>query len=194
MPAQKTTKEDILRRCWEVFNLHGYHGSSISMLAKAAGLGKAGLLHHFGSKEGLMKAVVDFASDFFREYVLAVAEEDLPLEQRLEKMLRRQNRLAKIDQRGCFFTNVIMETGQEGIYNEQLMTFYEEWRAVFTSLLAKAMPPQVAKDQAYIMLLQYEGAITMYKLSGDEQHLEAFVHRYVESLKTAQYEHSATQS
>lgn len=193
MPVQKTTREDILRRCWEVINLHGYKGSSISMLAKAAGLGKAGLLHHFGSKEGLMRAVLEFAMEFFRDYVLAVAQEELPLEQRLEKMLRRQNRLAKIDQRGCFFTNVIMEMGQEGLYNAQLMAFYDEWRAAFTDLLTEVMPTQAAHDQAYIMLLQYEGSITMYKLSGDEQHLEAFVNRYVNSLKTAQNEYSATE-
>lgn len=193
MPVQKTTREDILRRCWEVINLHGYNGSSISMLAKAAGLGKAGLLHHFGSKEGLMRAVLEFAMEFFRGYVLSVAQEELPLEQRLEKMLRRQNRLAKIDQRGCFFTNVIMEMGQEGLYNEELLSFYDEWRTVFSNLLTEVMPAQAAQDQAYIMLLQYEGSITMYKLSGDEQHLEAFVYRYVNSLKTAQDEYSATE-
>lgn len=192
MPIQKTTREDILRRCWEVINLHGYNGSSISMLAKAAGLGKAGLLHHFGSKEGLMKAVIAFAMEFFRSYVLKVAQEELPLEQRLEKMLRRQNRLAKIDQRGCFFTNVIMETGQDGIYNATLISFYDEWRAVFSDLLAEVMPRQLAEEQTYIMLLQYEGSVTMYKLSGDEEHLEGFVNRYVNSLKTAKDEYSTT--
>lgn len=192
MPIQKTTREDILRRCWEVINLHGYNGSSISMLAKAAGLGKAGLLHHFGSKEGLMKAVLEFAMEFFRSYVLAVADEPVPVEQRLEKMLRRQNRLAKIDQRGCFFTNVIMEMGQEGIYNDKLLAFYTEWRAVFTRLFATVMPAQEAEDQAYIMLLQYEGSITMYKLSGDEKHLEDFVNRYVVALKNAHDEYSTT--
>ena len=190
MPVQKTTRKDILQRCWEVINLHGYNGSSISMLAKAAGLGKAGLLHHFGSKEGLMKAVLEFAMDFFRSYILAVAKEPLPLEQRLEKMLRRQNRLAKIDQRGCFFTNVIMEMGQEGIYNQELLDFYTEWRAVFSAMFATVMPEQEAQDLVYIMLLQYEGSITMYKLSGDETHLEDFVHRYVHTLKNAQDEYA----
>ncbi|MGH1433921.1 MAG: TetR/AcrR family transcriptional regulator [Lewinella sp.] len=186
MPVQKTTKEDILLRCWEVINLHGYKGSSISMLAKAAGLGKAGLLHHFGSKEDLMHAVLVFSMDFFRDYVLAIADDEaLPLEQRLEKMLRRQNRLAKIDQRGCFFTNVIMEMGQEGIHNELLMAFYDEWKQVFALLVGKVMPEEAAKEQAYLMLLQYEGAITLYKLTGDEMHLESFVGRYVQILTSA---------
>lgn len=183
MPVHKTTRKDILRRCWEVINLHGYKGSSISMLAKAAGLGKAGLLHHFGSKEELMHAVLVFSMDFFRSYVLAVADEEpLPLEQRLEKMLRRQNRLAKIDQRGCFFTNVIMEMGQEGIHNELLMAFYDEWKQTFARLLGSVLPEEKAKEQAYLMLLQYEGAITLYKLTGDEMHLESFVDRYVQIL------------
>lgn len=192
MPTHKTTREEILLRCWEVIHLHGYNGSSISTLAKAAGLGKAGLLHHFGSKEGLMHAVLEFAVQYFRQYVLDVSKEDLPLEQRLEKMLRRQNRLAKIDQRGCFFTNVIMEMGQGGTYNEFLLTFYDEWRAVFSQLLANVMPVEKAREQAYLMLLQYEGAITMYKLSGEEQHLESFVQRYVDFLKIAGNEYATT--
>lgn len=187
MPVHKTTREDILRRCWEVINLHGYKGSSISMLAKAAGLGKAGLLHHFDSKEDLMNAVLEFSMDFFHGYVFAVADdESLPLEQRLEKMLRRQNRLAKIDQRGCFFTNVIMEMGQEGVHNELLMGFYNEWKQVFANLLGKVLPEAQAKEQAYLMLLQYEGAITLYKLSGDEMHLESFVDRYVRIITSTQ--------
>ncbi|RME98109.1 MAG: TetR/AcrR family transcriptional regulator [Bacteroidetes bacterium] len=182
MPSVKTSREDILHRCWQVIHLHGYQASSVSMLAKAAGLGKAGLLHHFGSKEGLMHAVVSYAAQAFRDYVFAVAREDLPPEQRLEKMLRRQNRLAKLDQRGCFFTNLIMETGQSGRFNEQLQTFYEEWQATLVSLLTERLDAALAKEQAYLLLVEYQGSVALYKLSGDEQHLEKYVRRAVQLL------------
>jgi TetR/AcrR family transcriptional repressor of nem operon len=183
MPTTKTSREDILYRCWQVIHLHGYQASSVSRLAEAAGLGKAGLLHHFGSKEGLMHAVVDYAEQVFRDYVFAVTKEDLPVEQRLEKMLRRQNRLSKLDQRGCFFTNLIMETGQQGLFNKQLQAFYADWQAVLAALLSEVLPPAQAQEQAYLLLVQYEGSVALYKLSGDEQHLEKFVHRAVQLLR-----------
>ena len=176
-----------MHRCWEQFHLHGYHASSIKALADAAGLGKAGLLHHFGSKEGLMHAVIDYSIEEFRRYVISVINEELPLDQRLEKFLRRQNRLTKLHQRGCFFTNIIMETGQQGLFNETLKAFYVEWERELAGLLAEHWPAEEARERAYRLLVEYEGAVTMYKLTGDEAHLESFVHRSVAPIKSVDH-------
>lgn len=179
MPVKKIEKTDLLRRCWEVFNRHGYYGTSVSMLAEATGLGKSGLMHHHLSKESLMRAVVEFAQEELRRSVLAVAQEDLPPEQRMEKLLRRQNRLAKYERRGCFFANTALETGREGLFNEQIKTTYDEWQAAVADILSAILPPVAATEKAYRLLLEYEGSITMYKLTGNEQHLEQFVERAV---------------
>lgn len=37
----------------------GYNGSTLSSLAKHCGLSKAGLFHHFGTKDGLLMAVLE---------------------------------------------------------------------------------------------------------------------------------------
>jgi len=180
MPVTKVDKKELLRRCWEVFNRHGYYGTSVKMLADSTGLGKSGLMHHHLSKESLMRAVVEYAQEELRTYVFAVAQEDLPPEQRLEKLLRRQNRLAKYERRGCFFANTALETGREGLFNEQVQATYDEWQATVAGILAEIMPPEEAAETAYRLLLEYEGSVTMYKLSGNEQHLERFVSRAVE--------------
>ncbi len=183
MPAQKIERTELLHRCWEVLHRRGYHHTSINDLAQAAGLGKAGLLHHFGSKEGLMQAVLAYAMEQFRQYVLSVATEDLPLEQRIEKLLRRQNRLAKYERRGCFFGNTIVETSREGWFNPWLKSFFEEWEQVMTGLLSEVMPAEAARERAYRILLEYQGAVTFFKLTGEEHHLENFVHRTVAPFK-----------
>ena len=180
MPVLKIKKEAILQRCWEVLHREGYHSASISLLAEATGLGKAGLLHHFGSKEQLMQAVLGFALGQFRAYVLSVAQEDLPPEQRLEKLLRRQNRLAKTERRGCFFANTALETGREGVFNNFVETAFAEWQQAVSGLLAHVMPQAEAQAAAYRLLLEYEGAVTFYKLSGDTAHLEGVVQRAVQ--------------
>lgn len=179
MPTKKIDKKDLLNRCWEVFNRHGYYGTSVSMLAEATGLGKSGLMHHHLSKESLMRAVVEYAQEELRNYVLAVAQEDLPPEQRLEKLLRRQNRLAKYERRGCFFANTALETGREGLFNDLIQATYDEWQTAVAGILSEIMPREEAAEAAYRLLLEYEGSVTMYKLSGDEQHLERFVARAV---------------
>lgn len=183
MPIQKIERQELLHRCWEVFHRQGYHHTSVSHLAAVAGLGKAGLLHHFGSKEGAMHAVIEYAIAQFRAYVLVVAEEDIPLVQRLEKMLRRQNRLAKMDRRGCFFANMALETGREEVFNPAISAFYAEWQDTFARLLLPYLPEATARERAYQLLVEYEGAVVFYKLSGDEEHLERFVVRSLDNLK-----------
>jgi TetR/AcrR family transcriptional repressor of nem operon len=149
------------------------------MLAEATGLGKSGLMHHHLSKESLMRAVLEYAQETMRTMVFAVAQEDLPPEQRLEKLLRRQNRLVKMEHQGCFFANTALETGRAGLFNEAIQVIWNEWRTAVSSLLSTTMPPQEAADMAYRLLLEYEGAVIMYKVSHDPQHLEAFVARAV---------------
>ncbi len=186
MPVKKIDKSEILQRCWEVLNRDGYHAASISVLAEATGLGKPGLLYHFGSKEQLMQAVLEFASQKFRDYVLSVATEDLPPEQRLEKLLRRQNRLAKIDRQGCFFANTALETGRDGPFNAFLVKIFAEWESAVGAIYMEQLPENEAKKAAYRLLLEYEGAVIFYKLTSDTQHLENIVKSAVEGYQTIQ--------
>src|SRR5699024_8973017 len=45
--------ERILTEAFDLFAEHGYAGTSLSAVADAAKISKAGLLHHFGSKTAL---------------------------------------------------------------------------------------------------------------------------------------------
>jgi len=179
MPVKKIDKQELLHRCWQVFNQHGYHGTSVSMLAEATGLGKSGLMHHHLSKESLMRAVLEYAQETLRSSVFSVVQEDLPPEQQLEKMLRRQNRLVKMERQGCFFANTALETGRDGLFNEPIQSIWEEWKKNVAGILSSILSPEEAANTAYRLLLEYEGAIIMYKISHEEQHLEQFVARAV---------------
>jgi TetR/AcrR family transcriptional regulator, transcriptional repressor for nem operon len=183
MPITKIAKSEILERCWEVFHREGYSKASIAALADASGLGKSGVLHHFGSKEQLMHAVLDYSFEAFQSYVLSPAYEDLPPVQRLEKLLRRQNRLAKRDRRGCFYANIGLETGREGPFNTLITKVFSLWQITVASILASKYEPEQSKTLAYELILTYEGAVMMYKLTGEEQHLELMVQRAVLLLK-----------
>lgn len=182
MPQIKIEKKEILRRCWTVFNRQGYHATSIGMLAEETGLGKSGLMHHFSSKENLMHEVIRFAIEELQDYVFNVAIEDLPAEQRLEKFLRRQNRLAKIDHRGCFFANIALETGREGTFNKAIQDVFEEWQGLVATIFSEEFSEEQSTELAYRLLLEYEGAVAMYKLTADESHLENLVARAVRTF------------
>ena len=52
-------RERILSAATEVFARHGYAGSSLRQIASEVGVTPAAILVHFGSKEGLLMAVLD---------------------------------------------------------------------------------------------------------------------------------------
>ena len=63
MPLQLYEKEKILDSCFEVFVLHGYVKTSTVMLAEAAGISKALIFHHFGSKKKLYISILERCFD-----------------------------------------------------------------------------------------------------------------------------------
>lgn len=136
-----------------------------------------------------MRSVIDYAFDQFMEYVLSVANEPLPMEQRLEKLLRRQNRLAKRERNGCFFGNTALELGRNAQFNQRLGELFLTWQDVVSGIFKTVMPEDEARETAYRLLLEYQGAVVLYKISGDEQHLERLVHRALQSFLS--YEKSA---
>jgi AcrR family transcriptional regulator len=183
MPVQKIDKNEFLLRCWEVFHLQGYHHTSMADLAKATGLQKAGLYHHFETKQALMEAVMEFALQQFRSYVLSVAD-DLSLrpEERLEKLMRRHKKLAILHRRGCFFANVALETGREDLFNRFVKSALDEWAEAVSRLLVHKMPEARARLESQRLVMEYEGAVLFYKMSGEEKYLEEFVTRTVRNF------------
>ena len=58
-PGRSATKELLLDQLHDVFTLHGFHGSTLAHLAKATGLSKASLYHHFpGGKSEIAATLV----------------------------------------------------------------------------------------------------------------------------------------
>ena len=182
MPLTKTTPEAILRSSWSLFHEHGYKNTSLQQLAEAAGLGKAGLLHHFGSKEGLMHAVIHFAAEWYRSRVLSLADGEGTVAERLEAVLRKQFQLVQLNNGGgCFFANMILETGG-GVFTEGLSRFHTEWIAAITALLSERFPAAEAAERAYRIFVDYEGSVMLYKLYEAPDHLERFIARAVGGL------------
>src|SRR5262245_21296600 len=81
------TRNRVFEVAAEVFHRKGYDNTSMSDIASAAGLTKAGLYHHVESKEQLLYTVLDYGLDLTEAYVMnpldAIAD---PLD-RLKRMI-----------------------------------------------------------------------------------------------------------
>lgn len=56
-------REDILRAATEIFGTRGYKSGSLTEIAEQVGMTHAGILHHFGSKNQLLLAVLDYRDE-----------------------------------------------------------------------------------------------------------------------------------
>lgn len=76
------SRQRILTEAERLFAERGFAGTSLSSIATAAGLGNAGLIHHFPSKTALYRAVLDtIAADLDARDAAALAAADNPVDQ-----------------------------------------------------------------------------------------------------------------
>jgi AcrR family transcriptional regulator len=104
----KKPKKSVFEVAAEVFHRKGYDNTSMSDVAEAAGLTKAGLYHHVSSKESLLFTVLDTGLDFTESYVMKPLESiDDPLE-RLRTMIDLHLRLV-LEERNLEVTGLLHE-------------------------------------------------------------------------------------
>ncbi|HLH30220.1 MAG TPA: TetR/AcrR family transcriptional regulator [Terriglobia bacterium] len=104
----KKAKKSVFEVAAEVFHRKGYDNTSMSDVATAAGLTKAGLYHHVSSKESLLFTVLDSGLDLTESYVMrpldAIAD---PIE-RLKAMIDLHLRLV-LEERNLEVTGLLHE-------------------------------------------------------------------------------------
>ena len=70
-PRAEARREQILCAAVDCFRRHGFHGASISLISKTAGMSAGHIYHYFDNKEAIIEAIV--ARDL--EYLLALTAE-----------------------------------------------------------------------------------------------------------------------
>jgi TetR/AcrR family transcriptional regulator len=88
------TRERILDAALASFGTRGYEATSLDQLAAGLGLTKQTILHHFGSKERLLDAVLDRSATELADALEAALAKAGPGFERVEALVRAVFRLA----------------------------------------------------------------------------------------------------
>lgn len=134
------TRRAILERAAQIASVEGLEGLSIGRLASELGVSKSGLFAHFGSKEELQLATIEWARELFIERVIAPARPARGLS-RLWAMC--ENRLAYSRERvfpgGCFFYSVEMEFGgRPGRVHDAIAKEKDGWSRLLVRTIERA--------------------------------------------------------
>ncbi len=105
---EATARSRVYEVAAEVFHRKGYDNTSMSDVASAAGLTKAGLYHHIPSKEGLLYTVLDYGLDLTQSYVVDPLKRIEDPEERLCAMIDLHLRLV-LEERNLQVTGLLHE-------------------------------------------------------------------------------------
>ncbi len=189
MTKGETTREDILEKAIELFNVYGYSGTSLADIMQATSLQKGGIYNHFSSKEVLAVAAFDFAFERVSERMMqSLKEKRAPMDRLLGiiEFFRSYFEDPPI-KGGCILLNTAVESDDAyPMLRERARRAMNLWRDLIRKTVERGiaqgvMRPTADPDSVATLIIgTLEGALMMTKLFDDPLPLQ----RAVEHLLT----------
>ncbi|NMG33704.1 TetR family transcriptional regulator [Azoarcus sp. TTM-91] len=85
-PRAEARRAQILAAASDCFHAHGFHGSSISQISKAAGMSAGHIYHYFENKEAIIAAIVEQDIERLQEMTDDMRAAENPLEAMMESI------------------------------------------------------------------------------------------------------------
>ena len=159
------SKEKVILQLIPVFRQHGYEGTSLTMLSRATGLGKASLYHYFPKgKQGMANAVMEYIASSFKEEVLQPLENTNPPQEKIVNMCRALTDFYANGTNNCFLA--IMSVGEaDSLFHNQVKHRLEIWiNAITEILIAAGIEPQNAKERSQNAIAEIQGALILVRI------------------------------
>ncbi len=172
-------RERILKKAAELFYAHGVHNTGINQIIDESRVAKASFYHHFPSKDDLILECLLTYGDLLTRRLQRVMDSSESLSEFLSSWAALIERdVSGKDFNGCPIANVGFSNGYSGKFGEQLRGIIESWYSQLGEYLegcriAGELPESTdtAIASRRIMYI-YEGAITMWRLTGDMQYIQ----------------------
>jgi len=184
------TRNRVFEVAAEVFHRKGYDNTSMSDVASAAGLTKAGLYHHVSSKESLLFTVLDSGLDLTESYVVKPLEKITEPLERLKTMIDLHLRLV-LEERNLEVTGLLHEcktlsTADRNRINRRK----KEYVRMTTKLVADVVKAYNVKDvnpklAAFALLGMLNWTYQWYHASGGssrEEIVTTFQHIFLQGI------------
>ncbi|MGW4912735.1 TetR/AcrR family transcriptional regulator [Streptomyces sp. NPDC004270] len=167
----EATRAAAIKAAAELFASQGYSATGINSIAKAAGANSASLYHAFGSKEGLLAAVVEHASNEFFEQLDVLGDQPTPAQ-----ALRR---LADSFEANPLFLRLllilVLERGREDpVLLQTAIAVRERGRAMMADAMLAHLPDmpaarrtQVLDDLSRLLMVLLDGAFIARQVDAD---------------------------
>lgn len=171
MPVIKTDKESLIKKSIHLFKVHGYYKTSISDLAKACGLMKGSIYHHFKGKEELGLSCLKYIHTHFNETIFIHAyDAKLKKKDQLEKLLNKVEEYFLNSEGGCLLGNWALEVINDiPEFKEEIQSYFNSWENAIFEILLSQYNENEAKNLAKQSIANTQGALMMMRLYNDKE-------------------------
>lgn len=145
-------RQDILVSAHSDFYKHGFNACGVEFLAKQAGVTKRTLYAHFGSKEGLIKSVLEYRDQQFIKKLddFFLKHKELPVAR--SYLMFISSWIAEEDFHGCLFINASAEFHNE---LESLEKQIADHKTKIRHILFEKMKKEGLKNAEYLSNLLF---------------------------------------
>jgi AcrR family transcriptional regulator len=177
----------ILEKAYGLAREDGLEGLSIGALASSTGMSKSGVFAHFGSREQLQLALLEWVGGRFIEFVKAPAVREPRGLPRLRKLAERWCEWGRIHQSGCVLLSAAVEyDGRDGELRQAVLRHQSGWRdelrraiklAIDVGHLRSDTDPTQLAFEIYALMLGLHHDAGLFGYEGARQRTDAALER-----------------
>ncbi|MEM9907592.1 MAG: TetR/AcrR family transcriptional regulator [Cyanobacteria bacterium P01_D01_bin.44] len=167
-PENPSLRDALAYKIADVFRTNGYEGTSMAQIAKATGLLKGSLYHHFPKgKEDMARAAMQIlAQEAERLMIAALTEEGSP-RQKLEAWAKGVEEFYLGGEKNCLLGIMVLSGGADRFQSE-LKDAFSAWISVVSGVLIEAgASEQQARKQAQAAIERIQGALIVARALED---------------------------
>ena len=173
---QTETKQNILEQAGALFYAQGFNNTGIEKITEVCGIKKPALYYHFGSKNGLGLAYLEFKAKALFSMLEALLARSRSFDEYLNSWANALILLARRGEFfGCPFTAFASELDAEerGYFETNLRRVEGEWLSIQEKAFVKHYGNTAAvKRVAEKILVTHTGCVMLYRASRDMKYLK----------------------
>ena len=160
---QVSMRNKVLVNAVHLFSLDSYHNVSLDKIAKACGIRKQSVLHHFSSKQSIVVEAVKAVTRYHQEKLTLVIEAFIANQaSAVELLVDTINELLYSHVDGRFLCNMALHLQSTATDIRRVtLEYFELWQNTLVTLLNKRNLSSTATELCADLVSQLQGAIVM---------------------------------
>jgi AcrR family transcriptional regulator len=178
-------REDVLRAAMSVFGQRGYNKGALVEVAEQAGMTHAGVLHHFGSKEALLVAMLQYRDGEEAAGVPGRAQTEGPafLGHMLETVKENTRRPGVVQTYTVLSAESVTEGHPaQGYFRDRLSVLRDKIAGVLAEVTGREAAESEVRDDASALIALMDGLQVQWLLDPDAVDMPRIVEKVMDEL------------